>query len=39
MVIDLVLQLVPGDGDLLGIHHDDKIAGIHTRCKNRLVLP
>jgi hypothetical protein len=37
-VVHLVLQLVAGDVDLLGVDHDDVVAGVHVRGVDRLVL-
>ncbi len=37
-VVDLVLQLAAGDADLLGVDHDDEVAGIDVRGVDGLVL-
>jgi len=30
-VVELRAALVAGDGDLLGVHDDDEVAGVHVR--------
>ena len=37
-MVHLVFRLVAGHAQLVGIDHDDEIAGVHVRRVNRLVL-
>src|ERR1044072_5697307 len=30
-VVDLVVELLAGDGDLFGVHHDDEVARVDVR--------
>jgi hypothetical protein len=38
-VIGLLLELAAGDHDLLGVHHDDEVAGVAMRRVVGLQLP
>src|SRR5207237_7810556 len=38
-VVLLLVELVAGDLDLLGVHDDDEVAGVHVRRVLRLPLP
>src|SRR5436190_5785824 len=38
-VVPLLVELVPGDLHLLGIHDDDEVAGVDVRRVLRLALP
>src|SRR5919204_3150540 len=38
-VVALLVELVPGHADLLGVHDDDEIAGVDVRGVRRLSLP
>src|SRR6266496_1489149 len=37
-MVELVVELLPRDGDLLGVHHDDEVPGVDVRGVLRLAL-
>src|SRR5690606_6892887 len=37
-VVDLLIQLFPAEAHLVGVHHDDEVAGIHVRGELGLML-
>ena len=39
LVVHLLVELLPGDRDLLGVHHDDEVAGVDVRREGGLALP